>query len=132
MCPRHLEHSDYTVGWLCVLDTEIDAARALLDEEDESLPPGLYDDNMYILGRMGVHNVVITFTDSYGTSPATATATNMMRTFPKITFGLMVGVGGGVPNPNHFGKPEKDIRLGDAVVGDPSDNHGMLLLTLQT
>ncbi|KAL2814583.1 hypothetical protein BJX63DRAFT_391787 [Aspergillus granulosus] len=34
----------------------------------------------------------------------------MMRTFPSIRVGLMVGIGGGVPS-------KADIRLGDIVVG---------------
>ncbi|QYT05220.1 hypothetical protein H0G86_012114 [Trichoderma simmonsii] len=41
--------------------------------------------------------------------------TILIHTFPNIRFGLMVGVGGGVPkSPNS--DPRKDIRLGDVVV----------------
>ncbi|KAF5019023.1 hypothetical protein F66182_8973 [Fusarium sp. NRRL 66182] len=36
----------------------------------------------------------------------------MTRTFPSIQFGLMVGIGGGVPS-----KVDADVRLGDVVVG---------------
>ena len=125
MSPRQLTHEDYSVGWLCVLECELDAARVLLDEEDEPLPPKSNDDNAYLLGRMGEHNVVIAFPDSYGTSPATQTVTNMIRTFPRIRFGLMVGVGGGAPRSPHATDPKKDLRLGDVVVGEPRGNHGM-------
>ena len=52
MSPRKLIHNAYTVAWLCVLDCELIAARALLDEEDEPLDPALHDDNLYILGRI--------------------------------------------------------------------------------
>lgn len=124
MTLRKLPHEAYTVGWVCVLDTELDAARALLDEEDEPLQAGTNDDNVYLLGRMGKHNVVITFPDSYGTNSTAQMATNMIRTFPNIRFGLMVGVGGGVPKPPDRKDPRRDIRLGDVVVSDPKGSHG--------
>ncbi|KAJ6111442.1 hypothetical protein N7523_007503 [Penicillium sp. IBT 18751x] len=38
----------------------------------------------------------------------------MKRTFTSLRFGLMVGIGGGVPS-------KTDIRLGDVVVSKPSD-----------
>ena len=35
-----------------------------------------------------------------------------------IRFGLMVGIGGGVPS------PKADIRLGDAMISNPDKLHG--------
>jgi hypothetical protein len=98
----------------------------MLDEEHERLQPGKKDDNSYILGRIGMHNVVIAFpgAGSYGTSAAAQTATNMIRTFHNIRFGLMVGLGGGAPKPPHHEDPRKDIRLGDVVISEPKDSHG--------
>jgi hypothetical protein len=126
MGPRKLTHDAYTVGWVCVLRSELNASRALLDEEHERLQPGEKDDNSYLLGRMGKHNVVIAFPGlgTYGTSAATQTAINMVRTFRNIRFGLMVGVGGGAPKPSDPKDPIKDIRLGDVVVSGPKGNHG--------
>ena len=123
---RKLTHDAYTVGWVSVLRAELNASRALLDEEHERLRPGEKDDNSYVLGRMGRHNVVIAFPGSgvYGTNAAAKTVTNMVRTFRKIRFGLMVGVGGGAPKPPHPDDPLKDIRLGDVVVSEPKGKHG--------
>ena len=42
----------------------------------------------------------------------------MKSTFRAIRFGLMVGIGGGVPS------KDADIRLGDIVVSQPSKGHG--------
>ena len=72
MAPTRLSHSAYRVGWICVLRCKVNASRALLDEEHERLPPGEKDDNSYLLGRMGKHNVVIAFLGSgtYGTYAA--------------------------------------------------------------
>ncbi|KAL2008714.1 hypothetical protein VTN00DRAFT_6908 [Thermoascus crustaceus] len=47
----------------------------------------------------------------------------MLRTFPHIRFGLMVGVRGGAPNP-HPQDAKEDIRLGDVVVSGPRGSHG--------
>jgi hypothetical protein len=123
---RKLTHKAYTVGWICVLRSELNASRALLDEEHERLPLGEKDNSSYLLGRMGKHNVVIAFPRSgtYGTNSAAQTANNMVRTFRNIRFGLMVGVGGGAPRSPHPKDPLKDIRLGEVVVSDPKGNHG--------
>jgi hypothetical protein len=126
MGPKKLPYDAYTVGWVCVLLSELNASRALLDEEHERLPPGEKDDNSYLLGRMGKHNIVIVFPGSgtYGTNATAQTITNMVRTFRNIRFGLMVGIGGGAPKPPDPKDPLKDIRLGDVVVSDPKGNHG--------
>ncbi|KAL3496633.1 hypothetical protein BJX62DRAFT_250414, partial [Aspergillus germanicus] len=110
--------------WVCVLECELNASRALLDKEHERLPAAENDDNVYLLGEMKGHNVVIAFPAIYGVGAAARTATNMIRTFQNIRFGLMVGIGGAVPNPSRFKKPSEDIRLGDVVVSEPKGDHG--------
>jgi nucleoside phosphorylase len=47
-------------------------------------------------------------------------AANMLRTFTGLRFGLMVGIGGGIPNLDKG----VDIRLGDVVVSQPDKTHG--------
>jgi hypothetical protein len=44
----------------------------------------------------------------------------MLRTFTGLRFGLLVGIGGGIPNL----KDDRDIRLGDIVVSQPDDTFG--------
>ncbi|KAI0598408.1 nucleoside phosphorylase domain-containing protein [Biscogniauxia sp. FL1348] len=112
------ESNDYTVGWVCALPKEQTAATAMLDEIHESLPKPLSDDNTYTLGSIGGHNVVIACLPKgkIGTSSAATVAARMVDTFPSIKFGLMVGIGGGVP---HRGK----VRLGDVVVSVPNDRY---------
>lgn len=120
-----LTHSNYTVGWICALDVELAASMAMLDNELPSLPQPEGDTNTYILGRIGQHNVVLTCLPSgtTGTNAASNAATNMLRSFPNIRFGFMVGIGGGAPNvPSD--DPCKDIRLGDVFVSCPSANSG--------
>ncbi|KAL7780825.1 hypothetical protein V8C43DRAFT_329027 [Trichoderma afarasin] len=123
--PR-LTYDEYTVGWIAVLPCEIDAARLLLDHEHPDLPALRGDTNNYILGDMGGHNVAIAFPGAgrKGIASATDTATNIIRTFSKIRFGLLVGVAGGVPKLPSNKNTMKDIRLGDIVVGCPDRGTG--------
>ncbi|KAK8066884.1 hypothetical protein PG997_013631 [Apiospora hydei] len=106
------KHEDYTVGWVCALPKEQTAAIAMLDERHESLPKLSNDSNAYTLGSIGRHNIVIACLPKgkIGTSSAAEVASRMVGTFPRIRFGLMVGIGGGVP-PN--------VQLGDVVVSVP-------------
>jgi nucleoside phosphorylase len=137
--PRQFTHGDYTVGWICALPkTELVAAGAMLDEEHPVLPAADPKDmNSYLLGRIGTHNVVIAClpAEKTGKASAATVATDMIRSFKAVRFGLMVGVGGGAPYYGvkdnidaESGEPEdedseeddfedtQDIRLGDVVI----------------
>ncbi|KAE8397274.1 kinesin light chain [Aspergillus pseudonomiae] len=117
---RRLSHHDYTVGWVCALPDELTAAQEMLDEEHQNLPSNHTDSNIYTLGSIGAHNVVLACLPAgqTGTNSAVAVAMQMKTTFPAVRFGLMVGIGGGVPS------KEADIRLGDVVVSQPGNGHG--------
>jgi nucleoside phosphorylase len=119
---RQLRRDEYTVGWVCALPVEFAAAQEILDEEHHDLEcdPADNDENLYALGSIGGHNVTIVCLPAgrIGNNPAAAVATQMRATFKAICFGLMVGIGGGVPS------TEADIRLGDIVVSQPHKVHG--------
>ncbi|KAI0188487.1 hypothetical protein EV127DRAFT_367996 [Xylaria flabelliformis] len=103
---------DYTIGWICAVETEYVAAQEFLDEEHPQLAyQEVNDHNIYCLGRMGQHKIAIACLPywSYGLVNAANVAKDMLRTFTNLRFGLMVGIGGGVPTYH-------DIRLGDVVV----------------
>lgn len=110
-----LRHDDYTVGWICALSLEMAAASAMLDTRHGSLSQNPSDHNTYTFGAIGPHNVVVAClpVGSTGTTPAATVAAQMLLSFPAIRFGLMVGIGGGVPS------EAVDIRLGDVVVSEP-------------
>lgn len=110
-------HDSYRVGWICALPKEQTAATAMLDEKHPDLPkPSMDDTNTYTFGSIGSHNVVIACLPKgqYGTISATQVATSMIRSFPSIQIGLLVGIGGGVP---------RKVRLGDVVVSTPVGQH---------
>jgi nucleoside phosphorylase len=117
---RRLRRDEYTVGWVCALPIELAAAQEMLDEEHDDLDQNANDSNIYTFGNIGKHNVVIACLPAgqMGTSSAAAVAVQMKSSFGAIRFGLMVGIGGGVPS------AEADIRLGDVVVSQPQKGHG--------
>jgi nucleoside phosphorylase len=120
MAQRRLCVQDYAVGWVCALPIELAAAKMMLDEEHQNLPRQDNDTNLYTFGRIGEHNVVIACLPAgqTGTNSAAAVAVEMKLKFKHIQFGLMVGIGGGVPT------AESDIRLGDVVISQPHMRHG--------
>ncbi|KAI9923967.1 hypothetical protein MW887_007425 [Aspergillus wentii] len=95
------------------------AAKVMLDKPHPKLSQPRHDHNAYTLGEIGGHNIVIACLPNgvYGTTSAAIVADQMLSTFHSIRFGLMVGIGGGVPMPN-------DIRLGDIVVSKPTGQLG--------
>lgn len=119
-----LKPEQYTVGWIAALPDELTAALELLDEEHDTpegwrQPPK--DANDYSFGRINKLNIILACLPlgGIGTNNAAVVATTMLNTFPQIRFGLMVGIGAGVPE-----LPNRDIRLGDVVVSKPGDRDG--------
>ncbi|CAD0097585.1 unnamed protein product [Aureobasidium mustum] len=89
------EDVKFTVGWVCALPVEMSAAKAMLDEKyDFPVPSRPGDTNIYTLGRIGGHQVVITSLPAGkpGVTAAAVVATRMLADSPDIRFGLMVGI----------------------------------------
>ncbi|KAL5052303.1 hypothetical protein BDW71DRAFT_8648 [Aspergillus fruticulosus] len=109
---------DYTIAWICASPLEAAAARAMLDNT-HAVPPRI-DPHAYELGELNGHHIVMGYLPNgvYGTVSAAAVVSRMRLTFPRLQFGLMVGIGGGVPSKSN------DIRLGDVVVSKPGGRHG--------
>lgn len=82
---------------------------AMLDELHDPLPTPEYDKNIYTLGSIGKHNVVIACPPVGTAAPDVISMTNIFR---EIKFNLLVGVGSGI---------SPDVRLGDVVVGTLED-----------
>ncbi|KAF7181985.1 hypothetical protein CNMCM7691_001373 [Aspergillus felis] len=118
-CANQWTYNDYTVAIVCAMGFEMSAVRYMLDEEHPRLPTKQGDSNLYVLGKLTGHNVVIAcLPGTQGKGAAAIVASNMQRTFPSIKWRLLVGIGGGMPSPTH------DIRLGDIVVSMPGSRFG--------
>lgn len=112
--------AEFTVGWICALPLELTAARGMCDKEhgDRRLRKHPRDTNMYCLGLIAGHKVVLTCLASAGSNHASSAALHMRDSFENMRFILMVGIGGGIPS------TENDVRLGDVVVSMPSGEYG--------
>jgi nucleoside phosphorylase len=123
--PRLGSAEQYTVAWIAALSHERSAATAVLDERHRK-PTGFeqpsHDTNAYTWGKIGDHNVVIASLPAgeYGTTIAATTANSLRLSLPHIRFGLMVGIGAGIPQLEHG----RDVRLGDVVVSQPDESSG--------
>lgn len=109
-----LPNAAYTVALICALPQEFAAATAILDENHGTpVARSPQDSNIYELGRIGTNKVVITVLPQgeYGTASSASVVRNLQTSFPNIQFGILVGIGGGVPSERH------DIRLGDVAIG---------------
>ncbi|KAK1968394.1 pfs domain-containing protein [Colletotrichum sublineola] len=110
---------EYTIAVVCAMSFEMSAVRFMLDREHPRLRTKDGDSNMYVLGELSGHNVVLAcLPGQQGKGAAATVATNLERTFPRIRWRFLVGIGGGVPSDKH------DIRLGDVIVSMPEGQSG--------
>lgn len=116
---RLLNHDDYTIGWICPLEVEQIASLKMLDEIYERLEQSHIDHNVYNLGSINGHNVVLAELPVTGNNPTATVVTQMKNTFKALRFCLLVGIGGGVPIETDNGP----IRLGHVVVSKPEHQH---------
>jgi nucleoside phosphorylase len=108
----------YTVAIVCPMGIEMAPVVALLDKDHPDLS-FTRRTNTYTLGQIGEHNVVITVMPEIGNSRAASVVTQLQNDFQSLQFGLLVGIGGGIPDLN-----KNDIRLGDVVVSKPTGAFG--------
>ena len=99
---------------LCATPIELGAAAGMLDEEHQDLP------HLYTFGRIGEHNAVIACLPAgqTGNNSAAVVAVQVKSKFTSIRFGLVLGIGGGVPSDEAY------VRLGDVVISKPYMHYG--------
>ena len=120
--PR-LNHDDYTVAIICPMGVELTPVRAMLHAEHQSLPSSR-EHNAYKLEQIGKHNVVLATQHDIGIQSAATVAAQLLNDFKSIRFGLLVGIGGGIPDEDYDDEELEDIRLGDIVVSMPTGQFG--------
>lgn len=115
----------FTIGWICPLPLEKEAARLVLDEEypQEEVQ---YQNAFYLGGRVGKHKVVVGVQRRIGLAQAGILAEKMRAGFPNIRYFLLVGIAGSVPRYGPAGAVS-EIVLGDVVISSPRGNHGGVL-----
>lgn len=116
-------NDEYTVGWICGLASELAAAQSMMDKVhgEPQTPPAEADNNVYMLGSMGRFKVVAACLPIQHPSTE-AVVKKMLVTFPRIRVGLLVGIGGGIPNHDN----DADICLGDVVISSSPKTGGVI------
>lgn len=115
---RPTSRDDFTIAIICALTLEADAVEELFDETYDRLgliyekQPG--DDNAYINGRIGKHNVVLCYMPGMGKGSAASVAPSLKISYTRIQVALIVGICGGAP----YSASEEEIFLGDVIMSD--------------
>lgn len=107
------------IAIVTALPKEFAAVRALLDSPYDFVQPGSGSSRRYVLGAVpacdgGSHTIALCLADM-GNNSATSRATLLLEHFPSVDSILMVGIAGGVPNPQ---VAPLHVRLGDIVVSN--------------
>jgi nucleoside phosphorylase len=114
-----MKPQEFSVGVICPLPIELAAMKMMLDEfyGTQQFPR---DANIYHLGRIGEHKVVLAGLPEgiTGIASAATVAERLWDKFDEVKALLLVGIGGGVPSSKH------DIRIGDVVVSRPAGKNG--------
>ena len=106
-------------GIITALPHEYAAVETLLINRREYNIPGS-PNSRYVLGNVpaqggGNHGVVLALLSDMGNNSAAYRTGILLQHFQSVRMVLMVGIAGGVPNPQ---KPDDHVRLGDIVVSD--------------
>jgi nucleoside phosphorylase len=108
------------------LPVEKDAVLAVYGRHEKRTYPR--DNHIYYMVTERVGNrwlkIAVAHPDQMGEAPASATATDMLRTF-ETNFVVVTGVAGGCPNPSN---PHEHVRLGDIVVANQIFKHDHIKL----
>ncbi|TMC21823.1 MAG: 5'-methylthioadenosine/S-adenosylhomocysteine nucleosidase [Chloroflexi bacterium] len=117
---RQPEQLRPTIGLLTALPKEYAAMSVLLDNTVKFTPPEERTSHPYTLGEIpvtggGKLHVVLALLPTIGLTLAATRATRLLEHFPAVQELIMVGIAGGVPDPE---RATEHVRLGDIVVSD--------------
>ncbi|KAL4770839.1 putative kinesin light chain [Aspergillus nidulans var. acristatus] len=115
---RPKSRNDFAIAIICAHSLEAEAVEDLFDETYDRL--GKYygkqqgDENAYINGRIGKHDVVLCYRPGMGKGSAAVVASSLQVSYMGIELALVVGICGGAPQPPKY----QEIFLGDVIISD--------------
>ncbi|KAI9150075.1 hypothetical protein HJFPF1_09829 [Paramyrothecium foliicola] len=111
--PSNSSSDQIELAILCTLACEYNAIELLLEDKDTTASHVRADGdpNVYTMGRIGHHPVVLVRIPKMGKASAAGSAASLRSSFPHLSLVILTGVCGGVPN------KADDMLLGDVVVG---------------
>lgn len=115
--PPQTRHG-FGVAIMCALPIEATAVKTLLDNKWQAAPFGKAptDTNIYSVGSIGPHRVVVVHMPGMGKVAAATAAANLRTSFQSLKLVLLVGICGGAPTGS--GKAPAELLLGDVVVSE--------------
>ncbi len=114
---RLLEKETCTIGIITALPVELAAMKLMLDTSQKY--PVVGDPNEYLIGTIRSkdqardHVIAVSLLKDKGNNSAAAAAANILRSFPRITDVVMVGIAGAAPCPEDV---SRHVRIGDIVI----------------
>jgi nucleoside phosphorylase len=115
---RPSNRDQFAIAIICALTLEAEAVEELFDETYDRLGEHYRkesgDDNAYINGRIGSHNVVLCYMPGMGKGSAASVASSLKISYKRVDVALVVGICGGAPYPSSGG----EIFLGDVIISD--------------
>ena len=120
MTARPLTHRNYSVEWICALNKKLVAAIIMLDKKHPDFSISTNDQNIYIFGFIGNHNIAIAcfFQGDIDTNSAATVAIRMTSIFSLIRFWLMIDIVDGMSS---------KIKLDDIVISISLYDHSEIL-----
>lgn len=115
---RPSRRDEFAIAIICALTVEAEAVEELFDDIYDRFgqiykkQPG--DDNAYINGRIGSHNVVLCYMPGVGKGNAAGVAASLKISYTRVQVALVVGICGGAPYPS----AKEQIFLGDVIISD--------------
>ena len=108
-----------TVGIITALPKEYAAVQRILENVEKISFPGQGAGRRYLIGEVCTSNeekhTVVLCLASMGNNIAAIRASLLLNHFPQLESIIMVGIAGGIPNPE---KPDDHVRLGDIVISN--------------
>ncbi|KUL90936.1 hypothetical protein ZTR_00686 [Talaromyces verruculosus] len=118
MTNRPLNRIDFQGAIICALPLETNAVLCCLDEIWHDAPQYYGkcegDNNAYLFGRSGRHDVVVVTLAGEGKVNAASSAQSLKMSFNSIKLALLVGICGAIP----FKKDGTEIILGDVIISE--------------
>ncbi|KAK1982701.1 phosphorylase superfamily protein [Colletotrichum cereale] len=115
---RPSRRDDFHVAMICALPLEYDAAVLAFDEIwaglEDDLGKAVQDPNIYTLGRIGKHNVVLVFLSGMGKFNAASATANLHSSYCELRLALLCGLCGSVPNIDGT----NEVLLGDVIISN--------------
>ncbi|KAK1948664.1 hypothetical protein LY78DRAFT_52792 [Colletotrichum sublineola] len=115
--PRPRRSEDFRIAVICALPREYDAAILafddIWDDDGDRTEFALRQHNNHMLGRIGVHNVVLALLPNIGKASAANEVVRLRFIYPLLELAFLTGICGGVPSPG----TDREVLLGDVVIG---------------